>query len=336
MKKNNIIGYLMIILILLASTGPATAAALKQITNFGNNPSNLEMHLYVPDIVKSKAPVLLAIHYCTGSGPTFFQNTGYKTLADKYGFIVIYPTATRSSKCFDVYSPAALKRDGGSDPVSMRSMIGYVQKNYDVDSKRIFATGTSSGAMATNVMLALYPDVFAAGAAFAGVPYGCFATTNGSEWNSECSGGRVIKSAQQWGDLVRNAYPGYAGQRPRMQVWHGTNDTTLSYTNFGEEIKQWTNVNGLSQTAAYTDSPMAGATRTRYGNTGKTAPVEAISFQGVGHNLPIEEEEAIRFFNLDGSSGSGSNSTNTTTDTNTNPPTGGCSGTSQPGQGGCR
>jgi len=50
-------------------------------------------------------------------------------------------------------------------------------------------------------------------------------------------------------------YPGYTGAYPRMQLWHGTTDTTLAYPNFGEEIKQWTNLRGLSQTPAYTDHP---------------------------------------------------------------------------------
>ncbi len=102
--------------------------------------------------------------------------------------------------------------------------------------------------LTTNVLLGLYPDVFVAGAAFSGVPFGCFATTNGSEWNSDCANGLITKTPQQWGDLVRNAYPGYTGPRPRMQTWHGTNDEVLRYPNFGEQIKQWTNVLGVSQT----------------------------------------------------------------------------------------
>ena len=100
------------------------------------------------------------------------------------------------------------------------------------------------------------------------MPFACFATTNGSEWNSECANGQLIKTAQQWGDLVRDAYPGYTGPRPRMQLWHGTNDETLRYPNFGEQIKQWTNVHGLSQTPTFTDTPQSGCTRTRYGSTG--------------------------------------------------------------------
>ncbi|MGC4791779.1 PHB depolymerase family esterase [Micromonospora sp. DT178] len=283
----------------VALAPPAAAATLTEVTNFGPNPSNLRMYLYVPDSVAPRPGLLVAVHYCTGTGPAMYANTQYAALADRYGYIVVYPSVTRSSQCFDVSSPQALRRDGGSDPVGIKSMVDHVRQRYAVDPDRIFATGISSGAMMTNVLLGLYPDVFSAGAAFSGVPFGCFATTNGSEWNSECANGQVTRTAQEWGDLVRNAYPGYTGRRPRMQTWHGTNDEVLRYPNFGEQIKQWTNVHGLSQTPTYTDSPQAGYTRTRYGGSGDRAPVEAISMQGVSHNLPVDAAQAIRFFGLD-------------------------------------
>ncbi|MDT0530309.1 PHB depolymerase family esterase [Micromonospora sp. DSM 115977] len=283
----------------VAVAPPASAATLTEVTSFGPNPSNLRMYLYVPDSVAPRPGLLVAVHYCTGTGPAMYSNTQYAALADRYGYIVVYPSVTRSSQCFDVSSPQALRRDGGSDPVGIRSMVDHVRQRYAVDPDRIFATGISSGAMMTNVLLGLYPDVFSAGAAFSGVPFGCFATTNGSEWNSECANGQVTRTAQEWGNLVRNAYPGYTGRRPRMQTWHGTNDEVLRYPNFGEQIKQWTDVHGLSQTPTYTDSPQAGYTRTRYGGSGDRAPVEAISMQGVSHNLPVDAAQAIRFFGLD-------------------------------------
>ncbi|MCW6004152.1 PHB depolymerase family esterase [Micromonospora sp. CPCC 205371] len=279
---------------------PASAASLVEVTGFGTNPTNLRMHLYVPDQVQARPPILLAIHYCSGSGPAFYSGTQYAQQADRYGFIVIYPSVTRSSLCWDVSSASALRRGGGSDPVGLMSMVTYVQQRYNADPARIYATGTSSGAMMTNVMLGVYPDVFKAGASFAGVPFACFATTNGSEWNSECANGTIIRTPQAWGDLVRNAYPGYTGPRPRMQIWHGTNDDTLRYPNFGEQIKQWTNVHGLSQTPSFTDTPQSNYTRTRYGGTGGQAPVEAISMQGTTHNLPVDAAQVIRFFGLDG------------------------------------
>ncbi|WP_229406983.1 PHB depolymerase family esterase [Micromonospora sp. NBRC 110038] len=286
----------------ITAATPASAATLTQVTNFGTNPTNLQMHLYVPDRVAARPALLLALHYCTGSGPAVHTGFQLSSLADRYGYIVIYPSVTRSSKCWDVSSPQALRRDGGSDPVGLKSMIDYVRGRYPVDANRIGVIGFSSGAMMTNVMAGLYPDVFHAGVSSSGVPFGCFATTNGSEWNSECSGGRIVKTPQQWGDLVRNAYPGYTGKRPRMQIWHGTTDTTLSYVNFGEQIKQWTNVLGVSQTPAYTDYPQTSATRTRYGGTGGTAPVEAISFQGYGHSIPFDAAQAIRFLGFDAAS----------------------------------
>lgn len=282
-------------------SAPGFAASLVEISNFGPNPSGLRMHVYAPDVLRSPPPILVAVHYCTGSGPTFFNNTEFRTLADRYGFIVIYPSATRSGNCFDVSSAQALRRDGGSDPVGIRSMITYVVQSYGADANRVFVTGASSGAMMTNVLLGVYPDVFKAGAAFAGVPFGCFATTDGSMWNSTCANGQLIRTPQEWGNLVRNAFPGYTGPRPRMQVWHGTEDATLRFPNFNEQIKQWTNVLGVSQTPSFTDSPQANWTRMRYGATGIGAPVEAIRLQGVGHNVPLAGQAAmvIEFFGLD-------------------------------------
>lgn len=294
------IGCTLVIATLLGAK-PAAAASLVEISGFGANPSNLRMHVYAPDTLASPPPILVAVHYCTGSGPAFFSGTEFRTLADRYGFIVIYPSATRSGNCFDVSSPQALRRGGGSDPVGIMSMVTYVIQSYGANANRVYVTGASSGAMMTNVLLGDYPDVFKAGAAFMGVPFACFATTDGSMWNNTCSNGQLIRTPQEWGNLVRGAFPGYTGARPRMQLWHGTTDPTLRYPNFGEEIKQWTNVLGLSQTPSFTDTPQSGWTRTRYGGTGVGAPVEAISLQGVGHSLPLggQAAMAIQFFGLD-------------------------------------
>jgi poly(hydroxyalkanoate) depolymerase family esterase len=306
----------------------ASAATLTEVTGFGTNPTNLRMHLYVPDRVQPRPGVLLAVHYCTGTGPAFYSGTDFARLADQYGFIVIYPSATRSGQCFDVSSAQALRRDGGSDPVGLMSMVRYVLQRYNGDTSRVFVTGVSSGAMTTNVMLADYPDVFAAGAAFAGVPAGCFATTDGSGWNSQCANGQILRTPQEWGTIARGMYPGYSGARPRVQIWHGTADDTLRYPNFGETIDQWTNVHGLSTTPTSTDSPQSGWTRTRYGDK-----VEAISMQGTGHNLMGAGMalRAIQFFGLDKpgdttttTTSTTTSTTTTTTTTTTTPPPGGC------------
>ncbi len=296
--------------VLIASAGfllagpmasPAAAAQLVEVTNFGTNPTNLRMHLYVPDNAPARPAVLVAVHYCTGTGPAFFSGTEFASLSNQYGFIVIYPSATRSGSCFDVSTQGALTHNGNSDPVGIVSMVRWVLQNRNGDPNRVFVTGASSGGMMTNVLLGDYPDVFKAGSAYMGVPFACFATTDGSMWNTNCANGTIIRTGQQWGDLVRGAFPGYTGARPRMQVFHGTTDATLRYPNFGEEIKQWTNVLNVSATPSFTDTPQSGWTRTRYGGTGVMAPVEAISLNGVGHSLPLGGQAlmTIRFFGLD-------------------------------------
>jgi poly(hydroxyalkanoate) depolymerase family esterase len=293
----------------IVSSSAAQAASLQQVTGFGTNPSNLQMYVYRPDGLPAHPALVVAVHYCTGSGPAFYSGTQFASLADRYKYIVIYPSSTNADKCFDVSSPAALKRNGGSDPVGIMSMVTYAEQNYGVDTSRIYATGASSGAMMTNVLLGDYPDVFKAGAAFAGVPYTCFATGSASNrWNSDCAGGKITKTAQTWGDLVRANNPGYNGPWPRVQLWHGTADTTLSYNNFGEEIKQWTNVNGLSQTPTRTDVPSSGETRTQYANAAGTVLVEGHSLAGVTHDLPVNAASAIAFFGLDGTSTGGQSS----------------------------
>ena len=83
------------------------------------------------------------------------------------------------------------------------------------------------------------------------------------------------------------------------QLGHGTADEALDSNTLDEAIKLWTNVHGLSQTPMATDTPASGITRTRYGGTDDHAPVEANSLQDVSHNLPVDEEAVIRFFNLD-------------------------------------
>jgi acetylxylan esterase len=285
---------------LMLAARSASSASLVQVQSFGNNPSGAQMFIYVPDQLAASPPVLAAIHYCGGSAQAYYDGTGYKGLADQHGFIVVYPDAPAADNCWDVHSEASLKHDGGSDSAAIVSMVEYALMEHSGNAGRVYATGTSSGAMMTNVLLAAYPDVFKAGAAFAGVPHACFA--GAGAWNSACATGQVSKSAQEWGDLVRAAYPGYTGPRPRMQLWHGTEDEVLDFNNFGEAIKQWTNVFGLSEQPSTTEenTPKQGFTRTRYNDAGGTTRVEAVREQGVMHNLSVDAQTVVHFFGLDG------------------------------------
>lgn len=91
----------------------------------------------------------------------------------------------------------------------------------------------------SNVLAATYPEQIQAVSLYSGVPAGCFLSSSGGvdQWNSSCASGQVTATAETWGNIARSMYPEYNATRPRIQIWHGSADGTLSPQNYREEIK---------------------------------------------------------------------------------------------------
>jgi poly(hydroxyalkanoate) depolymerase family esterase len=286
----------------------AQAASLSgPVTGWSSGvPSYISMYEYVPANVAASPPIVVAAHYCGGSASAFFgAASGIVAAADKYGFIMIFPQTTNpasSAKCWDVGSKASLTHDGGGDTQAIAQMVKYEVDKRHADAGRVYVMGASSGAMLAEAMLAVYPDIFKAGAEFSGVPAGCWSAgwSASSNWGGTCAGGQASKTAQQWGDLVRGMYPGYSGFRPRVQLWHGTADTTINYNNQTEAIKEWTNVLGLPMTPTSTDSTsVSGFKIEKWQNTCGFTLLEAHTQSNGGHTTPIDANAVISFFGLD-------------------------------------
>jgi acetylxylan esterase len=148
---------------ILALVFPAMAGAFTEITDFsagGRNPTGLKMFLYTPATMKKNPAILVGVHWCHGTAKSFHEGRTFKTLADKYGFIIVYPNANSSDSCFDVHSEGTLHHDSAGDACGIVSMVKYAVKTYNADSTRVFVTGHSSGGMMTNVMIGAYPEVF--------------------------------------------------------------------------------------------------------------------------------------------------------------------------------
>lgn len=274
----------------------AAANQLQQVTNFGTNPTNVGMYIYVPTKLSANPPILVNPHWCHGTAQDAFAGSQYATLADQYGFIVIYPDSpNEADKCWDVSSTQTLSHNGGGDSLGIVSMVRYALQHYNGNGNRVFAVGVSSGGMMTNVLLGSYPDVFAAGSAFAGVAFGCFAGDGYGVWSDACATGKVIKTGVEWAEIVKAAYPGYTGYRPKMQVFHGDADEVLYPQNLQEEIKQWAAVFGLPSTPVQTvlNTPVSGWTKQVYGSK-----FEAYSAAGVSHNIQNQESTVMVWFDL--------------------------------------
>ena len=168
-------------------------------------------------------------------------------------------------------------------------------------------------------MAATYPEMFAAGIAYSGVAAGCFVSSSNQVdgWNSSCSQGQVVASQSYWTQVVDNMYPGYTGARPKMQIYHGSIDTTLYPENYNETVKEWTGVFGYSLTPQQTlaNTPLPNYTKYVFGpsvqgiyvSTSPFPPSQTIdhnpliiSFQAVnvGHTVPIQGTEDLKWFGL--------------------------------------
>ena len=197
----------------------------------------------------------------------------------------------------DVSSTQTLTHNGGGDSLGIISMVQHTLSKYNGDPNRVFSVGVSSGAMMTNVLLGSYPDVFAAGSAWAGVAFGCFAGDGYDVWSNDCATGQIVKIGAQWESIVLDAYPGYAGYRPKIQVYHGTEDQVLYPPNLQEEIKEWTAVLGLSDTPTQTliNYPLSNWTTYTHGTAGT---FQATSAGGVTHDIQFQANDILAWFDL--------------------------------------
>lgn len=122
-------------------------------------------------------PVVMAIHGCgmTGFGWNSMKSTTQlNDLADREGFIVVYPTQRlfRSLvNCWRSADPREQHRHTG-EPALLAGVAREVVETYGADPDRVHVAGASSGAGTAVILAATHPDVFATVTAVAGGEYG--------------------------------------------------------------------------------------------------------------------------------------------------------------------
>ena len=107
---------------------------------------------YVPPSYnrKNSLPLVFILHGGGGSHRSILRQTKYRfnMLADKYGFIAIYPDAFErhwnDGRGLERYRS---QRENINDVLFIQSIIDTLAKIYPVDTERIFATGVSNGGL---------------------------------------------------------------------------------------------------------------------------------------------------------------------------------------------
>ncbi len=259
-------------------------AVLSRRSRFGDNPGALQMACYVPKRLPPHSPLVVILHGGNQTASEYAIGAGWVTLADRLGFALLCPEQTRANNtllCFNWFNPADVRRDHG-EAASIHQMVQTMIADHDVAADLVFITGLSAGAAMTAVMLATYPEVFAAGAMISGLPFGAASNL----WEAFCAmnfGCGV--NGLEWGDNVRRASP--SASWPNVSIWHGSLDETVRPGASDALVQQWTNVHGLNGT------PTSGVT-----GDGRTylvwcaadgqRKVEYHTIVGMGHGTPLK------------------------------------------------
>src|SRR5437879_12618731 len=103
-------------------------------------------------------------------------------------------------------------------------MVEQMVHDHDIDRRRVFVTGLSAGGAMTLAMLATYPDVFAAGAVIAGLPYvGATNAQDALRGMFQAPPG----SYREMGDIWSEAWPS-SNIRTKYSVWRSFDDVRVT------------------------------------------------------------------------------------------------------------
>jgi polyhydroxybutyrate depolymerase len=217
-------------------------------------------------------PLLLAFHGGGGRSVAAERGLGFNALADRHGFLAVYPQGVENHWNDGRESPRFPKPEQ-DDVDFITRLLDHLEKTYKIDPDRIFATGISNGGFFSHRLGADLSDRFAAIAPAAGT-------------------------------LGKNVVDRFAPKQPvHVLHLHGTADKAVPYdggkviANGGiaisvpDMIALWVKANGcdptpkLEELPKRTDDPTR-VRRTTYAAGPKGAEVVLLTLEGHGHNWP--------------------------------------------------
>jgi poly(hydroxyalkanoate) depolymerase family esterase len=139
------------------------------VTNFKGD--RFPYLLYTPPSYRpgSPVPLVVMVHGCQTTAAQEEQVTRFDKLADRYGFVVLYPEVDPIGKvapgpianCWKfLYAPVYLR--GFGDTAAIAQMTHEVMRKRVIDRQRVYMVGVSAGGLMTSASAAAYPDLYAA------------------------------------------------------------------------------------------------------------------------------------------------------------------------------
>ena len=146
-----------------------------------------ECYVYIPQSVQhnpnKKVPLVLAMHGYTCTGEIYAGNSGWYDVAEKHGFIVVFPSALHAKVnmpeqgLMPDWAPLnawnVFLEDDRPDELKFFSfLLDKMIAEYPVDAHRVFATGHSWGSLMTEMLALGLTERFAAVAPCSGAFFG--------------------------------------------------------------------------------------------------------------------------------------------------------------------
>ena len=103
-------------------------------------------HIHLPSNydVSSAFPLLIALHGRLGTGKKMVKQTGFNGIADREGFIVVYPEGFKRGWA-DGRGITHADKQGVDDVAFIDKLLEVFQERFSIDSTKIYITGHSNG-----------------------------------------------------------------------------------------------------------------------------------------------------------------------------------------------
>ena len=166
----------MLLVVLLVSASPAAAkrpaSGQTETGSVTFRGAEFPYLLHTPSAQGRKQralPLLVVVHGCQTTAQQEMELTLFNELADREGFVVLYPEVDDIGRqlpgplnhCWKFMDPSAYFR-GNGDPAAIAEMTRAVMSSRAIDPERVYSVGVSAGGLMTAVGAAAYSDLYAA------------------------------------------------------------------------------------------------------------------------------------------------------------------------------
>lgn len=214
--------------------------------NFSNSYGQRNYYVYVPKTLATTGKangLFVMLHGCFQTAAAFSQETGLVKVAEKYGFIAIFPEQDYSNnvwKCWNWFKPENQARNSGELSL-IKGMTEEVLSQYTVNSKNIFIGGLSAGGAIAANAFACHRDLFTGLGVHSGLEY--MAATSEAEAHEVTGKG----SSQDLNVTAQKAVEctGVPAMPGAVMVVHGAKDPYVNPINSDHIVAQFSNMNDL-------------------------------------------------------------------------------------------